>query len=247
VTPQKPVLLITGASRGIGAACAKLAGARGFQVGVNYLRDRRAADEVIAAIEANGGKALAIRGDMKAEADIARVLESLERAFGRLTHLVYNSGITGTPSRLEAAKTDMLREVLDLNVLGALLCVRAAVPRISTQHGGAGGAIVLISSAAASLGSPGEYVWYAASKGAVDSMTIGLARELAGDGIRVNGVAPGLIATEMHRPGRLERLAPAVPMARAGSAQEVAEAVLFLLSDAASYVTGATLRVTGGR
>jgi NAD(P)-dependent dehydrogenase (short-subunit alcohol dehydrogenase family) len=247
VTPQKPVLLITGASRGIGAACARLAGARGFQVGVNYLRDRCAADEVVAAVETKGGKALAIQGDMKAEADIARVLQTLERAFGRLTHLVYNSGTTGTPSRLEAAKTDMLREVLDLNVLGALLCVRAAVPRISTQHGGVGGAIVLISSGAASLGSPGEYVWYAASKGAIDSMTIGLSRELAGDGIRVNGVAPGLIATEIHRPGRLERLAPAVPMARAGSAEEVAEAVLFLLSDAASYVTGATLRVAGGR
>jgi NAD(P)-dependent dehydrogenase (short-subunit alcohol dehydrogenase family) len=214
---------------------------------VNYLRDRPAAEEIVAAIEAKDGKALAIQGDMKSEADIARVLQTLERTFGRLTHLVYNSGITGTPSRLEAAKTEMLREVLDLNVLGALLCVRAAVPRISIQQGGAGGAIVLISSGAASLGSPGEYVWYAASKGAIDSMTIGLSRELARDGIRVNGVAPGLIATEIHRPGRIERLAPAVPMARAGSAEEVAEAVLFLLSDAASYVTGATLRVAGGR
>ena len=247
MTPPKPVLLITGGSRGIGAACARLAGTRGFQVGVNYLRDRRAADEVVSTIQTKGGSALAIQGDMKSEADVARVLQAVERAFGRLTHLVYNCGTTGTPSRLEAAKTEMMREVLDLNVLGALLCVRAAIPRMSTKHGGGGGAIVLISSGAASLGSPGEYVWYAASKGAIDSMTIGLARELAGDGIRVNGVAPGLIATEIHALGRLERLAPVVPMARAGAAEEVAEAVLFLLSDAASYITGTTLRVSGGR
>jgi NAD(P)-dependent dehydrogenase (short-subunit alcohol dehydrogenase family) len=247
VASQKPVLLITGAGRGIGAACARLAGGRGFQVGVNYLRDRRAADEVVAAIQAAGGTALAIQGDMKVEADIARVVQTLEGAFGRLTHLVFNSGITSAASRLEAVKTEALREVLDLNVLGALLCARAAIPRISTKHGGAGGAIVLISSAAATLGSAGEYVWYAASKGAIDSMTIGLARELAADGIRVNAVAPGLIATEIHPPGRLERLAPAVPMARAGSPEEVAEAIVFLLSDAASYVTGIVLRVAGGR
>jgi len=244
---QKPVLLVTGGSRGIGAACARLAGARGFQVGVNYLRDRRAADGVVAEVEAAGGKAIAIQGDMKAEADVDRVLQTLERELGRLSHVVYNSGITGAGSRLEAAKTETLREVLDLNVLGALLCLRAAVPRISTKHGGAGGAIVLISSAAATLGSPGEYVWYAASKGAIESMTIGLARELAADKIRVNAVAPGLIATEIHPPGRLERLAPAVPMGRAGSAEEVAEAIVFLLSDAASYVTGTVLRVAGGR
>ncbi len=243
----KPVLLITGGSRGIGAACARLAGARGFQVGVNYLRDRRAADGVVAEVEAAGGKAIAIQGDMKAEADVDRVLQTLERELGRLSHVVYNSGITGAGSRLEAAKTETLREVLDLNVLGALLCLRAAVPRISTKHGGAGGAIVLVSSAAATLGSPGEYVWYAASKGAIESMTIGLARELAADKIRVNAVAPGLIATEIHPPGRLERLAPAVPMGRAGSAEEVAEAIVFLLSDAASYVTGTVLRVAGGR
>jgi NAD(P)-dependent dehydrogenase (short-subunit alcohol dehydrogenase family) len=247
MAPQEPVLLVTGASRGIGAACARLAGARGFAVGVNYVRDRRAADEVVGAIRASGGNAVAIQGDMKAEADIERVLQTLEREFGRITHLVYNSGITGAPSRLEAAKTETLREVLDLNVLGALLCVRAAVPRISTKHGGAGGAIVLISSAAATLGSPGEYVWYAASKGAVESMTVGLARELAADEIRVNAVAPGLIATGIHPPGRLERMAPAVPVGRAGTAEEVGEAILFLLSDAASYVTGTVLRVAGGR
>jgi NAD(P)-dependent dehydrogenase (short-subunit alcohol dehydrogenase family) len=247
MAPQKPVLLVTGASRGIGAACAKLAGAHRFKVGINYLRDRRAADEVVGAIRASGGNAVAIQGDMKAEADVERVVQTLEREFGRLTHLVYNSGITGAPSRLEAAKTETLREVLDLNVLGALLCVRAAVPRISTKHGGAGGAIVLISSAAATLGSPGEYVWYAASKGAVESMTVGLARELATDEIRVNAVAPGLIATGIHPPGRLERMAPAVPVGRAGTAEEVGEAILFLLSDAASYVTGTVLRVAGGR
>src|SRR5712691_3363003 len=167
---QEPVLLVTGGSRGIGAACAGLAGARDFAVGVNYVRDRRAADAVVDAIRASGGHAVAIQGDMKADADIARVLQTLEREFGRLTHLVYNSGITGAASRLEAAKTETLREVLDLNVLGALLCMRAAIPRISTKHGGAGGAIVLISSAAATLGSSGEYVWYAASKGAIDAM-----------------------------------------------------------------------------
>jgi NAD(P)-dependent dehydrogenase (short-subunit alcohol dehydrogenase family) len=247
MAPQEPVLLVTGGSRGIGAACARLAGARGFKVGVNYVRDRRAADAVVGALRASGGNAVAVQGDMKAETDIERVLETLERELGRLTHLVYSSAITGAPSRLEAAKTETLREVLDLNVLGALLCVRAAVPRISTKLGGAGGAIVLISSAAATLGSPGEYVWYAASKGAVESMTVGLARELAADNVRVNAVAPGLIATEIHAPGRLERMAPGVPVGRAGTAEEVAEAILFLLSDAASYVTGTVLRVAGGR
>jgi NAD(P)-dependent dehydrogenase (short-subunit alcohol dehydrogenase family) len=243
----KSVLLVTGAGRGIGAATAKLAGARGFEIAVNYLRDRPAAEAVVAAIRSSDGNAVAIQGDMRSETDVSRVLEAAERDLGRLTHLVYNSGIVGPPSRLEAAATQTLRDVLDLNVLGALLCARAAIPRISTKHGGRGGAIVLVSSAAATLGSAGEYVWYAASKGAIDSMTIGLARELAGDGIRVNAVAPGLIATGIHAAGRLERLAPAVPAGRAGSAEEVAEAILFLLSDAASYVTGTVLRVAGGR
>ena len=243
----KSVLLVTGAGRGIGAATAKLAGARGFEIAVNYLRDRPAAEAVVAAIRSSDGNAVAIQGDMRSETDVSRVLEAAERDLGRLTHLVYNSGIVGPPSRLEAAATQTLRDVLDLNVLGALLCARAAIPRISTKQGGRGGAIVLVSSAAATLGSAGEYVWYAASKGAIDSMTIGLARELAGDGIRVNAVAPGLIATGIHAAGRLERLAPAVPAGRAGSAEEVAEAILFLLSDAASYVTGTVLRVAGGR
>ena len=243
----KSVLLVTGAGRGIGAATAKLAGARGFEIAVNYLRDRPAAEAVVAAIRSSDGNAVAIQGDMRSETDVSRVLEAAERDLGRLTHLVYNSGIVGPPSRLEAAATQTLRDVLDLNVLGALLCARAAIPRISTKQGGRGGAIVLVSSAAATLGSAGEYVWYAASKGAIDSMTIGLARELAGDGIRVNAVAPGLIATEIHAAGRLERLAPGVPVGRAGSAEEVAEAILFLLSDAASYVTGTVLRVAGGR
>jgi NAD(P)-dependent dehydrogenase (short-subunit alcohol dehydrogenase family) len=243
----KSVLLVTGAGRGIGAATAKLAGARGFEIAVNYLRDRPAAEAVVAAIRSSDGNAVAIQGDMRSETDVSRALEAAERDLGRLTHLVYNSGIVGPPSRLEAAATQTLRDVLDLNVLGALLCARAAIPRISTKHGGRGGAIVLVSSAAATLGSAGEYVWYAASKGAIDSMTIGLARELAGDGIRVNAVAPGLIATGIHAAGRLERLAPAVPAGRAGSAEEVAEAILFLLSDAASYVTGTVLRVAGGR
>jgi len=244
---EHPALLVTGASRGIGAATAKLAGARGFDVAVNYLHNGKAADEVVADIRAAGRRAIAIQGDMAQEADVARVIETAARELGSLTHLVYNSGITGPPSRLEAADVRDLRAVLDLNVLGALLSVRAAVPLMSTRHGRAGGAIVLISSAAATLGSPGEYVWYAASKAAIDGMTIGLARELAGDGIRVNAVAPGLIDTEIHPPGRLERMAPLIPVSRAGTADEVAQTILFLLSDASSYVTGSVLRVAGGR
>ena len=242
-----PIVLIAGGSRGIGAATARLAAARGFDVAVNYHHAEGAAAEVVAAVEAAGQRAIAVQGDMARDADVARVFATVDRRLGALSHLVYSSGITGAPSRLEAVDTDTLRKVLDLNVLGALLCVRAAVPRLSAARGGAGGAIVLLSSAAATLGSAGEYVWYAASKGAIDTMTLGLSRELAGDRIRVNAVAPGLIATEIHGPGRLERLAPGVPAGRAGTAEEVAEAIVFLLSDAASYITGTVLRVAGGR
>jgi NAD(P)-dependent dehydrogenase (short-subunit alcohol dehydrogenase family) len=241
------VLLVTGASRGIGAATAKLAGARGYDVAVNYLRDAKAAGEVVAAVKAAGQRAVAIQGDMAQEADIARTFATIDKELGRLTHLVYNAGTTGGNSRVEAAEAKTIRDTMELNVVGALLCAKAAIPRISKKHGGAGGAMVLISSMGAVLGSPGEYVWYAASKGAVDSMTIGLSKELAADGIRVNAVSPGIIATEIHPPGRLERIAPTVPMARAGSAEEVAETVLFLLSDASSYTTGTNVRVAGGR
>jgi NAD(P)-dependent dehydrogenase (short-subunit alcohol dehydrogenase family) len=241
------VLLVTGASRGIGAATAKLAASRGYDVAVNYLRDAKAADAVVTAIKNSGRRAIAIQGDMAKEADVARAFAAIDQELGPLTHLVYNSGTTGANSRLEAADVAMMRDVIELNVLGALMCVKAAIPRMSAKHGGQGGAIVLISSAAATLGGSGEYVWYAASKGATDSMTYGLSKELAGDAIRVNAVQPGLIETGIHPPGRLERMAPLVPMGRAGSAEEIAESILFLLSDASSYTTGTVLRVAGGR
>ena len=241
------ILLITGASRGIGAATAQLAGRRGYDVGVNYLRDAAAAEAVASGVRAAGRRAVAIQGDMGREDDIARTFETIDTELGRITHLVYNAGTTGGYSRLEDADTAMMRSVLELNVLGALLCVKAAAQRMAPKQGGQGGAIVLISSMAAVLGSAGEYVWYAASKGAIDSMTVGLSRELAADNIRVNAVAPGLIATGLHPPGRLERLAPMMPIPRAGTPDEVAEAVMFLLSDASSYTTGTNLRVSGGR
>jgi NAD(P)-dependent dehydrogenase (short-subunit alcohol dehydrogenase family) len=190
---------------------------------------------------------VAVKGDMAAEADIASVFADVDRSLGRLTHLVYNAGITGRNSRFEHVQTDTLREVIDINVIGAFLCAREAIRRMSRRNGGAGGAMVMVSSVAAGLGSPGEYVWYAASKGAVDSLTIGLSRELAEEGIRVNAVSPGPIDTEIHEPGRLDRVAQMVPMKRAGTAEEVAQAILFLLSDAASYMTGANLKVSGGR
>jgi NAD(P)-dependent dehydrogenase (short-subunit alcohol dehydrogenase family) len=242
-----PVLLVTGGSRGIGAAVARLAAARGFDVAVNYRRERAAAEAVIADVRTAGRRGLAVAGDMSREEDVSAVFDAVDGALGPLTHLVYNAGVTGKPSRLEDATAETMRDVLDLNVLGALLSAQAAIPRMSCRHGGRGGAIVMLSSAAATLGSAGEYVWYAASKGAIDSLTLGLAKELAADAIRVNAVAPGFIATDIHVPGRLERVIPAVPLQRAGTPEEVAEAVLYLLSDAASYVTGTVLRVAGGR
>jgi NAD(P)-dependent dehydrogenase (short-subunit alcohol dehydrogenase family) len=244
---ESRVLLIAGASRGIGAATARLAAERGYDVAVNYLKDEAAAHTVVEAVEQAGRAAIAVQGDMAREDDIEEVFSAVDRRFGRLTHLVHSSGITGPESRVEDVDADTIRAVLDLNSYGALLSLRAAVRRMSTKHGGKGGAIVLLSSAAATLGGANEYVAYAASKGAVDSMTVGLAREVATEGIRVNAVAPGLIDTEIHAPGRLERVAPTVPMRRAGTAAEVAEAILFLLSSAASYITGHVLRVSGGR
>jgi NAD(P)-dependent dehydrogenase (short-subunit alcohol dehydrogenase family) len=242
-----PILLITGASRGIGAATAKLAANRGFDVAVNYLRDETAANAVVGVVRQAGRRAVAVQGDMGRQADIARMFAAVDKDLGRLTHFVYNAGITGKGSRVEAADPAMIRNVIDVNVLGAFLCAREAIPRISKKHGGRGGAMVLISSAASTLGGSGEYVWYAATKGAIDSMTYGLSKELAEDGIRVNAVAPGPIATDIHPPGRLERVTTAVPLGRAGTADEVAEAIVFLLSDASSFTTGAILRVGGGR
>ena len=240
-------LLVTGASRGIGAAIARLAGARGYDVAVNYLRDEKAAETVVQAVRRAGQRAVAIQGDMAREADIDRMFATIDTELGRLTHLVYNAGTTGGNSRVEAVEAKTIRDTMELNVVGALLCAKAAVLRMSKKHGGQGGAMVLISSMAATLGSPGEYVWYAASKGAVDAMTIGLSKELAGDGIRVNAVSPGIILTDIHPPGRVERITPTVPMQRAGTVEEVAETALFLLSEAASYTTGTNVRVAGGR
>ncbi len=242
-----PIVIVAGGSRGIGAATAKLAGSRGFDVAVNYLRDDKAAEGVVAAIRQSGRRAVAIKGDMGREEDIGRMFDAVVRDLGRPTHLVYSCGITGNPSRVEAVKTETLREVFDVNAIGPLICMRTLIKHASRSHGGPGGAVVLLSSAAATIGGAGEYVWYAASKGAIDSMTLGLSRELAGEGIRVNAVQPGLIATEIHVPGRLERLAPSTPIGRVGTAEEVAEAVVFLLSDQASYITGSVLRVGGGR
>jgi NAD(P)-dependent dehydrogenase (short-subunit alcohol dehydrogenase family) len=242
-----PILIVAGGSRGIGAAAAKLAGTRGFDVAVNYQRDDKAAGAVVAAVRQAGRRALAVKGDMGREDDIARLFAAVERDLGPPTHLIYSCGITGPSSRLESVATSTLREVFDVNVVGALIAMRTLIKHASTKHGGPGGAVVLLSSAAATIGGAGEYVWYAASKGAIDSMTLGLSRELAAEGIRVNAVQPGLIATDIHPPGRLDRLVPSTPIGRAGTAEEVAEAILFLLSDQASYITGSVLRVGGGR
>jgi NAD(P)-dependent dehydrogenase (short-subunit alcohol dehydrogenase family) len=241
------IVLVTGASRGIGAATARLAAADGYRVAVNYVRDEAAATAVVADIEKAGGRAVAIQADVSQEEDVERLFATIDRTLGRLTHLVFNSGVTGPVSRIDALGADAAREILDVNVLGAFLCARAAIPRMSTAKGGAGGAIVLISSAMATLGGPGEFVMYATSKGAVESLSIGLSREVAAEGIRVNVVEPGPTATGIHPPGRLERLTKMVPMARPGTPEEIAKAVLFLLSEQSSFTTGAVLRVAGGR
>lgn len=249
---SEKVLVVTGGSRGIGAACVLAAAAQGHaRIVLNYTRDEAAAETTAQAARALGAQVLAVRGDMGVPADVSRLFAETDARFGPVTHLVNNAGITGRAGPLADADPGEIARVMDINVTGALLVAREAVRRMSTARGGAGGAIVNISSMAAVLGSPGEYVWYAASKGAVDSFTLGLAREVAREGIRVNTVAPGLIATDIHETsgmvGRLERMAPTVPMARAGTADEVAQAVLFLLSEAASYSTGTVLRVSGGR
>ncbi|MPZ09095.1 MAG: SDR family oxidoreductase [Kiloniellaceae bacterium] len=244
-------LLVTGGGRGIGAAVARLGAARGYAVGVNYLRDTEAAEAVVAEIGQAGGQALALQADVAREEEVERLFAALDRELPPLTALVNNAGLAGQVSRVEDAPAETIREVMELNVLGSIWCARAAVRRMARRYGGRGGAIVNISSGAATIGSPGEYVWYAASKGAVDSFTLGLAKENAGEGIRVNAVAPGFVRTEIHAasgmPDRLEKIAPTMPIGRAAEPEEIAEAVLWLLSDAASYTTGAILRVAGGR
>ena len=244
---QKPVVLITGGGRGIGAATARLAASRGYAVAINYKSNEAAAAGVVKAIEGDGGRAVAIRGDMANEDDVERVFDDVDTSLGRLRHLVYNSGVTGQNSRFDSVATTTLRDVVDINVMGAFFAARAAIRRMSTRHGGGGGSMVFLSSAVANLGAAGEYVWYAASKGAIDSLTIGLSRELAQEGIRVNAVAPGAIDTDIHEPGRLARIAPQLPMGRVGSPQEVAQAILFLMSDASAYTSGTILRVSGAR
>ncbi|MGO9174396.1 MAG: SDR family oxidoreductase [Rhodomicrobium sp.] len=244
-------LIVTGASRGIGAAISTLAAVRGYTVAVNYSSDETGAANVVGRISSAGGKACAFQGDVATETGVLRLFAAAERELGPLSGLVNNAGITGRLSRFEDIEAGDLAHVLAINVAGSMLCAREAVRRMSTKRGGKGGAIVNISSRAARTGAPGDFVHYAASKGAIDSFTIGLAREVAAEGIRVNAVAPGLIETGIHAAagdaGRLEKMAPSVPMQRIGTASEVAAAVLFLLSAEASYITGAILPVGGGR
>jgi NAD(P)-dependent dehydrogenase (short-subunit alcohol dehydrogenase family) len=245
------VVLITGASRGIGAATAKLAATRGYHVCVNYRADRTSADRVVAAIRDAGGTAIAVAADVANEGDVVRLFATVDSELGTLAALVNNAGKLERQMRVEAMDAARISRVLATNVIGTLLCAREAIKRMSTSHGGRGGAIVNVSSMAARLGGPGEYVDYAASKGAVDALTIGLAQEVAQEGIRVNAVRPGLVYTDIHasggEPGRVDRVKSFVPMRRGGQPEEVARAILWLLSDEASYSTGTFIDVSGGR
>jgi NAD(P)-dependent dehydrogenase (short-subunit alcohol dehydrogenase family) len=245
------VVLITGASRGIGAACATLAAQQGWDVAVNYARDEAAAQRVVAQVQAMGRRAVAIQGDVGEEADILRLFDAVDRQLGRLTGLVNNAGIVATGMRLEGYTWARMERIMRINVLGTLACCREAVKRMSREHGGTGGSIVNLSSAAARLGGANDYVDYAASKGAVDTLTLGLAKELAPDGIRVNAIRPGLIDTEIHasggKPNRAFDLSHLVPLQRPGTADEVAQAAVWLLGEASSYCTGTIIDVAGGR
>jgi NAD(P)-dependent dehydrogenase (short-subunit alcohol dehydrogenase family) len=244
-------ILITGGSRGIGRAAAIIAGSRGWSVGVNYAGNQKAAQDTVQAVQQAGGKAIAIKGDVASEADVIAMFDASEKAFGKLDGFVNNAGIVGPTSDLADMPLERLRRLFDTNVLGSVLCAREAARRMSKKRSGKGGAIVNLSSVAAKLGSPNVFVDYAASKGAIDTLTIGLSKELGPDGIRVNAVRPGIIETDIHasigEPDRAAKLGPTAPLGRAGSAGEVAEAIIWLLDDASSYVTGALLDVTGGR
>ena len=246
-----PVYLITGGSRGIGAAVARLAAEQGAAVCVNYVANGDAAQAVVDDIKSRGGQAMACQGDMAVEADIERVFDACVAEFGPVTVLVNNAGVLDIEGNLADFSGERISRIINLNVTGALICAREAVRRMSTDKGGKGGSIINISSMAATLGSGGAYVDYAASKGAIDALTIGLGREVAGQGIRVNGIRPGIIETDIHasggKPTRAKDLADTVPMGRPGKPQEVAEAVVWLASDKASYITGSTINVSGGR
>jgi NAD(P)-dependent dehydrogenase (short-subunit alcohol dehydrogenase family) len=243
-------ILITGASRGIGRAAAILAGQKGWSVGVNYIGNKAAADDVVAAVMAAGGKAKAIQGDVANEADVIAMFRQTEE-LGPLDGLVVNAGIVAPASKLMDIDTERLKRMLDVNILGAYICAREGVRRMARSRGGKGGSIVILSSAAARLGGPSEYVDYAGSKGAMDTLTIGLSKEVGPEGIRVNAIRPGLIETDIHasggQPDRAQRLGVTAPLGRPGTADEVGESIVWLLSDAASDVTGALLDVTGGR
>jgi NAD(P)-dependent dehydrogenase (short-subunit alcohol dehydrogenase family) len=248
---MQPIVLITGASRGIGAATALLAAQRGYAVAVNYTRNSLAADDVVRQIRAGGGTAIAVQADVAIESQVMAMFEKVDAKLGPLAALVNNAGVVDVASRVDGMDVARLQRMFATNILGPFVCAREAVKRMSTQYGGAGGSIVNVSSAAARMGAPGQYVDYAASKGAIDTFTVGLAKEVAAEGIRVNGVRPGIIATEIHasggQPDRAQRMAAQVPMQRPGTALEVAQAIVWLMGSESSYTTGALLDVTGGR
>jgi NAD(P)-dependent dehydrogenase (short-subunit alcohol dehydrogenase family) len=248
---MQPIVLVTGGSRGIGAATALLAAQAGYAVAVNYRANSLAADEVVRQIRAINGTAITVQADVAVESEVLAMFAKVDAKFGPISALVNSAGIVDVGSRVDAMSVARLKRMFDTNVIGAMVCAREAVLRMSSRHGGTGGSIVNLSSAASRIGSPGQYVDYAASKGAIDTFTLGLAKEVAGEGVRVNAVRPGIIDTDIHasggQPDRARQVAPQVPMQRAGTALEVAQAIVWLMGQDASYTTGALLDVTGGR